>query len=649
MEDITSSSQIHEYSLKGTFLLGFLFCFLSCLAQNQLHTSDKKAIKLYEKSDEQFKVREFEKGIASLKGAIKRDPEFAEAYLKLAGVYNFLRVNDSAFNNYQRYYEVVPKSDIQPRVARGLAARYFRRGKYPQAAEVFNYFLLAQKGKPLATNDSLLLKSINFSLAVTDRPKERIISRLSDSINRYALQYFPVLTIDQQTMVYTKRNGLGIQFDEDIVIAQKMNGSWSAARGIDLAINTEFNEGACSISADGRTLIFTSCEGRRSFGSCDLYYAVRTGDQWSQPKNLGKTVNSPSWDSQPSLSADGKTLYFSSNRPGGRGKRDIWVTREIDGQWSKPSNLGSKVNTPQDETTPYIHVNGESLFFSSEGHVGLGGFDIYVTEREETGWSHPENLGYAINDFEDQSGLFITADGKKAFYTDESGIKSEIYTFPVETDTLISQKTSYLTGVITDSLTKEPIEAKIELYDLETQERLYHTASDPVSGRYFLALNEGGEFGAYVNCQGYLFEDFRFDLQSTSDISPDTIDVALRPLNKGATIVLENVYFNLNSYELLEKSKSELELAFQFLDKNQQIKVEIAGHTDTSGSAEYNLDLSERRAKSVYDYLLAKGISEDQMIYKGYGAEFPISRNNNTVEYSKDRRIEFRILSTLFK
>lgn len=648
MEDIAASSQVHEYSLKYTILIGLLCVLMPCFGQN-LHTKDKKAIKMYEKSEEQFKARDFEGGIKSLEQAIQRDGDFAEAYLKLAGVYNFLRVEEAAFTNYESYYKVIPKADIIPEVARGIAIRYFKRGQYDLARKVLQYYIEDQQGKGLSNGDSLLLKSIRFAITSIANPLTQEIQRLSDSINRFSLQYFPVLTIDNQTMVYTRRRGTGIQFDEDIVIAKKDNDLWSAASSIAPTVNTQFNEGACSISADGRTLIFTSCEGRQSFGSCDLYYVTREGEEWGKPKNLGKTVNSSSWDSQPSLSADGKTLYFVSNRPGGYGKRDIWVTRQKDGNWTKPENLGPGINTNQDEATPFIHFNGKSLFFASQGHVGLGGFDIYVSERIRDQWSVPYNLGYPTNDFEDQSGLFITADGKTAYYTDESEERSEIFTFKIQSDSLISNKASYLTGLITNKETSQPIEAKLELYDLVTQEKLYSTTSDPITGRYFMALFEGGEFGAYASADGFLFEDFQFDLQSSKDLKPDTLNISLNPLRSGETIILENVYFEFDSYALANKSKSELELVFQFLQKNKTLQVEIAGHTDASGSAAYNLELSDKRAKSVFDFLVERGIPETQMEYVGYGSQYPVEQNKEQPDSSMNRRIEFRILGTLGK
>lgn len=646
MEDITSSSQIHEHSLRIAILLGLLIVLMPCFGQ-KFHTSDKKAIKLYEKSEEQFKKRDFEEGIKTLKQALARDTNFAEVYLKLAGVYNFLRSEEAAFINYQKYYETIPKRDIKPGVARGIAIRYFKRGQYEKANEVFGHYLTAKGNVELTNGDSLLLNSIRFSIQSMAKPVIQENHRLSDSVNRFALQYFPVLTIDNQTMVYTRRLGAGIQYDEDIVIATKENGNWTSAVGIAPTINSDFNEGACSISADGRTLIFTSCEGRKSFGSCDLYYAVKNGEEWGKPKNLGKMVNSSSWDSQPSLSADGKTLYFVSNRSGGFGKRDIWVTHQKEGEWDKPVNLGPGINTPQDETTPFIHFNGKSLFFASKGHVGLGGLDIYVSERQGVQWSVPYNLGYPTNDYQDQSGLFITADGKTAYYTDESFGRSEIYAFEIETDALISNTASYLTGLITSEETGLPVEAKLELYDLGSQEKLCSTTSDPITGRYFMALFDGGEYGAYASADGYLFEDFQFDLQSSFDLKPDTLNISLHPLRSGEKIILENIYFEFDSYALIDKSKSELELVFDFLQKNKALQVEISGHTDASGDAAYNQELSENRARSVFDFLVEKGIDKSRMRFIGYGAQFPIESDEQPGDNSRDRRIEFCILGTL--
>ncbi|MEM9326268.1 MAG: OmpA family protein [Bacteroidota bacterium] len=622
----------------------FFFLILSTIAQNpDLDTSNRKALKLYAKGEESLKARRFDEAIDYFRQAIAKDEDFSFAYLKLANVFAFLREMDSAFVFYQRYYDRAPKQQIKPNVAKMLSMQYFNNGEYRTAEEVFDLFLGKSGSQPLSVRDSILYQSIQFSLESTQQPLEVRLERLSDSINRYALQYFPVLTIDNREIYYTKRDGRTPQYDEDIVVATWKDGYWTKARSISREINGYTNEGACTVSADGRTLIFTACEGRKSYGNCDLYISTRINGQWTKPQNLGANVNSSYWDSQPALSADAKTLFFASNRPGGRGKRDIWMSRYEHDKWAKPENLGGAVNTPFDETTPFIHVNGESLFFASEGHPGLGGFDIYISEREGDGWTDAENVGYPINDHRDQSALFITFDGSEAYFTGDYQEGSYIYRFLIQADTLISNSASYLTGTVRDKSDFTPLKAQIKLYDLNSQEQLYNTSTEKRTGGYFMALKEGGEYGAYVEADGYLFEDFRFDLESASIFEPDTLDILMTKIEKGATVRLENIYFGFDSYELLPKSLSELTTVADFLKKNK-VKVQIAGHTDNVGSESYNVELSLNRAKSVYDYLVTNGVSEELMEYTGYGSKYPIIDDSSEEADNENRRIEFEII-----
>ncbi len=611
-----------------------------------LDTTNKKALKLYEKGEEALKMRKFDEAISYYHQAVEKDENFSYIYLKLANVYSFLREMDAAYAAYLKYYEKVQKDQLKPTVAKVLSMQFFSHGEYAAAKETFDVFLEKGNDKPWSARDSILHQSINFSIDGVARPLEVRLERLSDSVNRYVLQYFPVLTINNREIFFTKRNGHSPQHDEDIVVSTWQDGYWTKARSISPEINGYTNEGACTVSADGRTLIFTACEGRKSYGNCDLYISTRVDGRWTKPQNLGASVNSRYWDSQPSLSADAKRLYFASNRPGGLGKRDIWVSHYEHNKWAKPKNLGPSVNTEFDETTPFIHVNGESLFFASEGHPGFGGFDIFISEIEGDSWSAAKNVGYPINDYRDQSALFITFDGKEAYFTGDYDDGSFIYRFLIETDTLISHTASYLTGTVRDKSDLHPLDADISLYDLNTQEMLYRTSTDPRDGRYFLALKKGGEYGAYVEALGYLFEDFRFDLGSASIFDPDTLDVLMTPIEEGATVLLENIYFEFDSYDLLPKSLSELGTIAEFITKNQ-VKVRIAGHTDNVGSEEYNKELSLNRAKSVYEYLVTSGVSEQLMEYVGYGSEFPLAGVEGGPSSSENRRIEFEIIGYL--
>ena len=365
-----------------------------------------------------------------------------------------------------------------------------------------------------------------------------------------------------------------------------------------------------------------------------------------KPENLGKVVNSKNWDSQPSLEADGKTLYFSSDRPGGLGKRDIWYTQLIDNIWTQPKNMGMIINTIKDDVTPFIHSNGENLIFASNGRVGYGGFDLFMSELKESKWQVPKNLGSSINNNLNQLSFIISADGSMAYFsqdfkTEQGKIKSQILQLPIASDSLLKRTSSYIFGRVIDAISKEPLKAKIELFDIFTNELKYSTLSDSISGEYFFALNEGLTYGVYAGTKGYFFEDFRIDVENSTLGNADTIDIALSPLEIGESMILENIYFELASFELTQNSLSELEIVAAFLDENR-VHIQIEGHTDQTGEPAYNQSLSEQRAKAVYDFLIKFGISPGRLNFIGLGATQPVELDPTMSD--KNRRIEFRII-----
>jgi len=467
---------------------------------------------------------------------------------------------------------------------------------------------------------------------------------LPPAVNRFAFQYLPTLTVDSRTLIFTARSSN--TSDENIVVSQFDGQHWSEATILSPAVHSRFNEGACSISADGRTLIFTSCEGRQSYGNCDLYISRKIGDDWQDPQNLGRKVNSTSWDSQPALSADGMTLYFVSNRPGGIGGRDIWVTKWEEDGWTYPKNVGQSINTPLDETTPFIHSNNETLFFSSNGHVGLGGFDLYKVEINAS--SHKVvNLGYPINTHLEEVSLVLSSDGLQAFFAKEraeGGVitSSKIVKYDISEENELVAGVTYVTGTVSDAFTKQPIEASLEIIDLSTRERVYAATSDAKTGRYYMVLPQNRSFGAFIERQNYLFEDLSF---TTLNKTTDTLDIFLQPITKGAKMVLENIYFAFDSDELDSTSNEELSRVAMLLKNHPGIKVEIGGHTDSTGSKSYNLALSIRRARRVYDHLLRLGVSQTSLSYHGYGDTRPLVSTQTEAEKEKNRRIEFGILA----
>ncbi len=630
------------------YFLLLLYCLSIQLSSAQPDLSpSKKAVKNYTKANDLIKERNFEEAILLYKKAISKDEKFSQAYFRLASAYTILRKTDSAFRYYDLYRQVTPLNTISSRNVFFLANLYFENGQYELAKSIISESSDITQEWRKDQGKKQLFNNIEYAINGRLSPVNYTIEILPPSVNMFYSQYFPAVTIDGNNMFYTRRNGSSQFDDEDLVVSRFVDGEWSEAVSISRNINSKFNEGACTISADGRILIFTSCEESNSYGSCDLFITKKQGDNWTKPRNLGKKINSIYWESQPSLSADGKSIYFSSNRPGGKGQRDLWVSYSENNIWRVPINLGGNVNTPSDETTPYIHSNNQTLFFSSNGHLGYGGYDLFVSEFiGDSIWSSPSNLGYGLNDHNDQLSLIISADGRGGYFAqekinEEGFISSKLARINFEEDTLVRSRASYVTGKVMEARTKKPLAANIELYDLQSSKIIYETDSDPITGSYFFVLTENKEFGAFASSDGYLFEDFRFEVGENSLLDPDTIDIYLNPIEVGINLILENIYFEFDSYELVPKSIAELNVIADFL-QDHDILVEISGHTDEVGSDDYNDRLSLQRAQAVNDYLVENGVNQEKLVFKGYGSKKPKFLEEE--EKFKNRRIEFEIL-----
>ena len=618
--------------IKAIFCVLIFVASLICPGQQQ---NDKKAIKMVAKAKEAIKERKFEVGVDFLLEAIGRDSSYAEAYVRLFGIFSRLQKPSKIHQFQLLYVKNVSENELDPQIWQSLASYEFAIGSYLSARD----YLAKTKKK-----DSVLDKSISFAIEELKRPDSLKIHELPKEVNRFRYQYLPVLTVDSRTLIFTARED--DLSDENIVVSTLEGGNWSVPLPISENITTPYNEGASTISADGRLLIFTACEGRKGFGNCDLYISKKVGENWSVPKNLGKNVNSRFWDSQPSLSADGKTLYFASNRPGGEGGRDIWVSSYAASGWATPKNLGSFVNTNRDETTPFIHPDNHTLLFSSNGHVGMGGFDLLKSEESNGLWGNTQNIGYPINTFQDEVSLFITSDGRHAYFAKEEkhggAIKSsKLVSYAIKDNNLVSGVT-YLTGTIKDAKTKLPLTATLELVDLSNQSHLFSTESDPISGKYFIVLPSGQDFGAFIEKEGYLFQDVSFE--SIDEKSSDTMDIYLDPLEIGAKVVLENIYFAFDSDEMNQKSHEELMRVVKLLKRYPRLQVEISGHTDDVGSLQHNQNLSERRAKKVHDFLVHENIKKNSISFTGYAHIQPQATNATASGRAKNRRIEIKIV-----
>ena len=619
---------------------------IELFGQLTLSSKSRKAIAYYEEADNYRVRRQFDQAIALLELSIKKDNKFIEAYLRLASIYHATEALNLAKANYQKAIDLAPNDIKYANVYLSITEVLITLEEYDYAnRNIEKYLSYKQKNQKKNERAMLLRNQAVYAMNYIDKRLPFNPTALNINVNQFAMQYFPIVTADEDKLLYTKRDGNSPYDDEDIMISMKdENGNWGIPESISSNINSALNEGTCAISADGRTLVFTSCQGRKGYGSCDLYISSKNGENWSVPENIGATVNSSAWESQPSLSADGRTLYFVSNRKGGLGGRDIWMTKQNQGKWTTPVNLGDKINTRNEEVSPFIHPNNKTLYFASDGLAGFGGFDIYYSELDaDKKWTPIQNIGYPINRGTNQMSLIITADGSKGLYSDSGGKnqhRSIINQFDVPEKIRIKHKSHYVKGLISDRTDNRPLKSQIQLYDLLNNELIGEVSSDSLTGEYLMVLTEGGKYALYAEKEGYVFQSVNFDFKNSKEQKPLIVNIELESISKGAITVLNNVFFEHDSYELSKESLIELDKVSRFIEKNK-VKLEISGYTDNTGTAAYNLDLSRKRAKAVYDYLINnKNIPQNVLIYIGRGQDHSTRSNHKHLS----RRIEFKVL-----
>ncbi len=633
------------FFIKIIFLLIFSCKFIASYSQDPLSSTNKKAVDAYEKGVQALKDRNIEKAFSEFEEAIERDKLFSEPYFQLGRLYEQNRQFGNAILNYEKAVNAQEKTSVTEIAAQQVGQLYLKKGEYQKAL----VFLEKGVGAVTASNQKRYKTRIdNCKFALEASKKPLIINplELPKSVNKFQSQYFPVMTADRETLIYTGNQ----DSDENLYVASVKDKIWTEPVSISEKINTTQNEGTATISADGRTLVFTSCGGRKGFGSCDLFISYKQGDNWNSPQNLGLGVNSPEWESQPSLSADGRTLYFVSDRKGSLGKRDIWISKlDSTNMWAKATNLGNPVNTIEDDLSPFIHANGKTLFFASEGHVGMGGLDLYFTENQQGKWINPENLGYPLNTFEDQVALFITADGKKAYYSlerdqDDKYRRAKIVEIEVPESLQAKFKaTSFLKGIVYDAKTKQKLQADIELIALKNNELVGKISSDAQTGTYTSVLTSGGEYAVFVSKKGYFFKSLNFDFSDKIGLDK-ILDIPLEPIKKEAKEILNNIFFDTAKWDLKSESTAELDKLVALLKANPDLPIEISGHTDDVGKDADNLVLSQKRAKSVVDYLAQKGVNVLKIKAEGYGKTRPYLLNSSDENRKLNRRIEVKFL-----
>lgn len=603
---------------------------------------DKRALFFLDQGQKEFKLRNYPQALNYFEKYFQKDSSSQVAYMRVAQIYESFRNTKTAEEYYKKTIAFDTDTVQFPQAYAYLGTRALEKNDFASAQRHLSVALkYARKDSKIYQQLTEQLKRCEFGINAMSNSLDIKPERLPDIINSKNKQYFPVLTADNSTLVFTV---LDENDNENLYISKFEGNAWTPPTGFSNNINTLDNEGTSSISADGKTMVFTSCGRELAFGNCDLYITRNEGGVWSKPENLGPQVNSPDWDSQPSLSPDGRKLIFSSERPNGFGKKDLWMSElRDDGKWQPAINLGSKINTPSDEVTPFIHANGSSLFYSSNGKIGMGNLDVYITDISIGFGSESVNLGYPINTKDDESGLFISADGSTAYYSVDKNGKVEIYKFevPKEISTKFD-KTYYVKGYIIDGKTNLPLYASVEIVSIKTGARVSKFYSDRVKGDYMAVLPEDGKYRIYLESPGYFFKSVEFDFVKES--GNKNMDISLNRIEKESKEELKNIFFDTGSALLRPESEIELERLTEMLRHNANLQIEIAGHTDDVGNETSNLDLSKKRAGAVVTHLQKKGIPENRMTAKGYGKSQPKVANTTEQNRQQNRRIEIKIL-----
>jgi len=564
--------------LKLLIKIGILLAFMFAIAWEDVNAQaeiSSRAMRSFQKGYEAFQEGRWDVCEKEMLKAIAVDSNFADAHIMLGDVYLETRRPERAVESYRKALRFNP--DRAFIVNNLLANTLYDLERYPEACAAYES-VLNDPEAPANLKNSMEGKYVSCKKRkfLIENPVNFIPRNLGTGVNSAADEYVNAISTEGNVLYFTRKEKAPEdrhkEFHETFYKSKWTGSEWGPAEKLGYPPGTEQDAGALCISPDGLTIYFTACFRPDSYGSCDLYYSEKQGDEWSTPRNMGAQINSDHWDAQPSISPDGNTLYFASNRKEGIGSADIWKTeRTADGGWEKPVNLGRTVNTAGQEMAPFIHYDNTTLYFSSSGHPGMGSQDLFMTRRSGTQWSKPQNLGYPLNSSADELIIIINSTGTKGYISidDEEG--------------------------------------------------------------------EGG------------FDIYEFDLYpeimplTISDLKPPE-ELSATPVAVGSKIVLRNILYETDKYNLLPESFTELDVLVHFLKDNPGIRIEIGGHTDDEGTEEYNLDLSDRRAGTVYEYLIIKGISEERLTYKGFGESQPVSPNDVPEGRALNRRTEIRII-----
>jgi len=639
--------------------LFFIIVLLITFSQNiyaqkyELSTSNKKAIKYYNEAVSHYKYDDFEEVINLLNKSLKYDNNFIEAWLLLGDSYSEVDSVVDAILSYETAISI--DSVFFPSIFYLLGNLNYEIGEYQKAVD--NYMTLSRL--PGIPKEVLMLTYSRLIFAskaawLVENPVSVVMQNIEFPINTDNDEYINYINPIGDYMMLTRRTMLSNLFDgrkprykEELMYSHTTDSSWDNPELVSLPWKNDLDMGSLNLSTNGSSMYFTGCYWPIGYGSCDIYVSHNIGSKWLEPSNLGSSVNTNKWDSQPIISSDNKKLYFASKRPGGKGGSDIWMSIKLDNnRWSPPINLGDSINTPKDEMSPFLHADGSTLYFSSTGHPGLGGYDLFISRQDELGrWSLAKNIGYPTNSRFDDINIFVSIDGKRSWLSSdrENGNGNmDIYNFNNYPE-ILPQKVMYIEGTVVDKANLEPIKAKIEITNLGTSESVNTTFSDSVTGSFLIVVYPGVDYAFNISKKGYLFLSENINIVDSFYSEVIRQDFKLSPVSKGNKLTMNNINFEFNEFTLLPSSFIELDKLVELLNNNPKSKIEIIGHTDDRGDAEYNMSLSVKRAESVGKYLINNGIGLERLMFSGMGADMPVVSNDSEEGRAINRRTEIRI------
>ncbi len=629
--------------LKGQVVMLLLLMVFSVAAQN-----DKKVTRLFDEATGFYKAGNNSKTIETCNQLLKLDKENTNAHLLLAEVYK--DIDSTRLEIY--HLDKASYTSDNPLIDFRLGEAFYKLGMYSEALSFYEKY---KENKTIPEKRQFLLAckiaSCRFAIQSIANPVDFEPSNLGDEVNSANDEYWPTPSLDGKHLVFTRLMKDGGRPQEDFYMAELDSMNWDRVEPLS-DVNTPDNEGAQTLSADSKILFFAACNRPDGYGSCDIYFSRFIDDKWTEPKNAGSPLNTASWESQPSFSSDNHYLYFSSNRPGGKGGKDIWrieflgFSESGEPRWKNPENL-DEINTSGNEISPFIHANNQNFYFSSDTHVGMGGFDLFSATIDQSGAIHDlKNMGYPINTYKDDMGLTISSIGDIAYFSSarESDKGLDIFSFNLDRG-LRPTPVSYVKARVVNRETQKPIEAKIELVNVNAPTQDPRIENADKHGEIMLCLPLRRNYAFNVSEDGYLFYSQSIQLADANSLTdPFILDIELEPIKVGALMDLHNIYYETDSYEILQESEPELHVLVDFLTSNKQLKVEIQGHTDSTGNPADNMVLSQNRAKSVVDYLVKNGITESRLQFKGYGDTMPVASNETEEGKRLNRRTTIKII-----